>query len=83
MPNVEWKIDVADEEYDRQMYAEGLKDVIDKKSGLTQKRWIQTRQENHFWDCEVLCLLGAIRANAFSATKINEADIKKLIDNSK
>lgn len=83
LPNVKWKIDHPDENYDKQIYSEGLMDVIDKKSGLVQKRWIQNRTENHFWDVEVLNLLAAIRANAFSATKINEADIKKLIENTK
>ena len=38
------------------------------------------RQYNHYFDTEVLCLLGAIRANLFSAIKINEADIKKLAE---
>ena len=80
IPHVTWKIDAPDEQYDKQMYSEGLMDVVDKKSGLTVKRWIQCKNENHFFDCEVLNLLAAIRANVFSATKINEADIKKLIE---
>ena len=79
---VTWKVDCIDDEYNKQMYSEALVDVVDKKSGLTIKRWVQTVQDNHYFDCEVLCLLGAIRANIFSATKINEADIKKIIDNS-
>lgn len=83
IPNVTWKIDAPDEQYDKQMYSEGLMDVVDKKSGLTVKRWIQTHQDNHFWDCEVLNLLAAIRASVFSSTKINEADIRRIIDNSR
>jgi phage terminase large subunit GpA-like protein len=78
IPGVSWKIDHVDSEYDKQMYSEGLVDVLDKKSGLIIKRWVQQGQDNHWFDCEVLCLLGAIRANKFSATKINEEDIKKL-----
>jgi hypothetical protein len=50
---------------------------------LITQRWLQQAQDNHYLDVELLCLLGALRANAFSATKINEADIQKLIDNSK
>ena len=80
---VKWLVDHADEEYDKQLYSEGLVDVVDKKSGLITQRWLQQAQDNHYLDVELLCLLGALRANAFSATKINEADIQKLIDNSK
>jgi phage terminase large subunit GpA-like protein len=80
IPNVTWKIDVADDQYDKQMYSEGLFDVVDKKSGMTVKRWVQTRQDNHFFDCEVLNLMAAIRANVFSATKIDEADIMSAAD---
>lgn len=80
---IKWIIDTRDTEYDAQMYSEGLVDVVDKKTGISSKRWIQTRQENHWWDCEVLCLLNAIRANAFSATKVNEDDIRSIIDNQK
>lgn len=81
IPAVTWKIDRPDEEYDKQIYSEGLKDVVDKKSGIMTKRWLQLHQDNHFWDCEVLNLVAAIRANAFSATKINEIDIKSIIEN--
>lgn len=80
LDGVKWVVDQRDEEYDKQIFSEGLKDVVDKRSGLTTKRWMQTGQDNHYFDAEVLCLLGAIRANAFSATKINEEDIKKLIE---
>lgn len=80
---VKWKIDHADTEYDKQIYSEALIDTVDKKSGLIVKRWQQIGQDNHWFDCEVLCLLQAIRAGVFSATKINEEDIKKLIDNQK
>jgi len=80
LPGIKWLIDYPDTEYDAQMYSEGLQDVVDKRSGLITKRWMATRQANHFFDCEVLCLLGAIRANAFSAVKINEDDIRKLIN---
>ena len=80
IPAVTWKIDRPDEEYDKQIYSEGLKDVVDKKSGIMTKRWLQLHQDNHFWDCEVLNLVAAIRANVFSATKINETDIKSIIE---
>ena len=80
---VSWKVDRKDDEYDKQMYSEDLVDVVDKKSGVTTKRWIQTRTDNHWLDVESMNLLMAIRANVFSATKINEEEMKKLIDNSK
>ncbi len=65
---VRWLIDRPDEEYDKQMFAEGLVTVIDKKTGLPTERWQPTSVENHLWDCEVLNLLGAMRFGAFSAT---------------
>jgi hypothetical protein len=80
---IKWLVDHPDDEYDKQLYSEGLVDVIDKKSGIKTQRWIQQAQDNHYLDCEILCLLGALRANVFSATQVNEVDIKKLIDNSK
>ncbi len=79
---IKWLIDHADEEYDKQIYSEGLVDVIDKKSGLVTQRWMQQGQNNHLWDCEVLCLLNAMRANVFSATQVNEENMRKIIDNS-
>jgi phage terminase large subunit GpA-like protein len=83
MPGIKWMIDVKDEEYDKQIYSEGLVNVVDKKSGLTVKRWIQRGDNNHYWDAECLCLVGAVRANAFSATKIDESDMKQLIESQK
>ena len=79
IPGVKWLCDVPDSEFDAQMYAESLVDVVDKKSGLITKRWMQHRQNNHYFDAEGLNLLGAIRANVFSAIKINEDEIRKLI----
>lgn len=80
---VVWKVDRKDEEYDTQLYSEDLKDVIDKKTGLTTQRWIQTRSANHWLDVEAMQLVMAIRASVFSATKINEDAMKNLIENSK
>jgi hypothetical protein len=74
---VKWLNDLPDTEYDKQMFSERLVDVVDKKSGQLVKRWIASG-DNHFYDCEVLCLLGAIRAKAFSSIKINEDDLMKL-----
>ena len=79
---VKWLVDHADEEYDKQLYSEGLVDVVDKRTGLITQRWLQQAQDNHYLDTEVLCLVGAMRASLFSATKINETDIQKLIENS-
>lgn len=63
VPNVRWLIDRPDEVYDKQLYSEGLFDVIDKRSGVVVKRWQQRYKDNHYLDCEALCLLGALRAN--------------------
>ena len=80
---VKWLIDRPDEEYDKQLYSEGIFDVVDKKSGIMTKRWLQTGNDNHYLDTEVMNLLGAMRANVFSATKISEEDIRKIIDSTK
>jgi len=81
---VKWLIDVPDEEYDKQIYSEGLVDVVDKKSGNVTQRWMQIgTTDNHYYDCEVLNLLAAMRAKAFSATKIDENMLKKIIDSQK
>lgn len=79
---VRWKIDRPDDEYDQQMYSEDLKEVLDKKSGLMVQRWIQNRQDNHWLDTEAMNLVMAMRAGVFSATKINEEDMRKIIENS-
>ena len=79
---IKWMIDSPDEVYDSQMYSEGLVEVIDKKSGLKVERWLQHKEDNHFFDVECLCLLGALRANVFSPTTVKDEYIKKLIDNS-
>jgi len=82
VPGVKWLIDHTDEEYDKQLYSESLVDVIDKKSGMNTKRWIQVGQDNHYLDVEVMCLVQAMRANVFSATATNESEMKKIIENS-
>lgn len=77
-----WKVDHKDEDYDKQLYSESLVDVVDKKTGITTQRWIQTGKDNHWLDCEAQNLCMAMRANVFSATQINETDMKKLVENS-
>jgi hypothetical protein len=77
---IKWLVDRKDEEYDKQMYSEDLVDVVDKKSGVVTKRWVQTRTDNHWLDVEAMNLVMAIRANVFSATSTNEADMIKLIE---
>jgi hypothetical protein len=64
------------------MYSEGMVDVVNKKTGLMEKRWMPLAQRNEFFDCEVLCLLSALQANAVSAVKVNESDVKKFIADS-
>jgi len=83
IPGITWKIDQPDDQYEKHLYAERLVDVVDKKSGQITKRWVQEGKDNHYFDCEVLCLLGAIRAKSFSAIEINEADIKRLTEESR
>ena len=49
---------------------------------MNTKRWIQVGQDNHYLDCEVMCLVQAMRINVFSATATNESEMKKIIENS-
>ena len=77
---VKWLVDMKDEEYERQMYSEGLKEEIDKKTGQKKLRWIKMGEANEYLDCESMNLCLAIRINCFSATKINEDDLKEVVE---
>ena len=76
---IKWLVDVKDAEYEKQLYSEGLKDVVDKKSGLITQRWVQVGQDNHYLDCESMNLTLAVRSNVFSPTSVNEEDLKRKI----
>lgn len=80
IPGVKWLVDVKDAEYEKQMYSEGLMTQIDKKTGQTVSRWVQIGEANHWLDCEAMNLTQAVRANVFSATKVNEEELKKVVD---
>lgn len=77
---VKWAVDTKDNDYITHLYSEGLKEVIDKKTGLTVQRWIQIGQDNHFYDCENMNLAMAIMAGVFSPTEMNETEVRKLFN---
>ena len=79
IPNVKWLIDKKDNDYITHLYSEGLKEVVDKKTGLTIHRWVQVGEENHWFDCENMALVMAMQMGCFSATQVNENEILKII----
>ena len=79
IPGVSWLVDKVDQDYDQQMQSESIRDVVDKKTGITSRRFVQVGKDNHFFDCENMLLVQALRANLFSPVKINEEELKKLI----
>ena len=83
MPGIKWLVDIKDNEYEQQLYSEKLVEEVDKKSGQKRLRWIQIGEANEWLDCESMNLVMAMRLNIFSATKINEDELSKLIDNDK
>lgn len=80
IPNIKWLIDKKDEDYIAHLYSEGLREMVDKKTGLTVKRWMQTGSENHWFDCENMNLVMAMQMGCFSATQVNEDELSKIID---
>jgi phage terminase large subunit GpA-like protein len=65
-PGVKWLIDTSDNDYLSQIYAEGFADTLNKKTGLTETKWVEKSNHNHMFDCEKLCLVNAIRAGFFT-----------------
>jgi hypothetical protein len=80
VPGVKWLVDKKDPEYERQMYSEGLQSVIDKKTNMITTRWVKIGDENHWWDAEAMVLTQAVRAGVFSATKVNEDELRKIVE---
>ena len=78
--NVKWLIDTKDVEYERQLYSEELREEVDKKTGQRKARWVKVPGiANEYLDCEAMNLTLAIRYNCFSPTKIDEAELSKII----
>jgi phage terminase large subunit GpA-like protein len=63
---VKWLIDTDDKDYISQIYAEGFAEVLNKKTGLTENKWVVKSDHNHYFDCEKLCLTLAIMAKVFT-----------------
>lgn len=78
LPNIKWLVDSKDDDYEKQMYSEGLVYKLDKKTGKTKAIWIEN-EDNHFWDCEAMILTLFIMSGVFSPTKINEDELLKAI----
>jgi hypothetical protein len=63
---VKWLIDSDDKDYLQQIYAEGFADIVNKKTGLTETRWIEKSDNNHYFDVEKINLVIAIMAKYFT-----------------
>ena len=79
LPGIKWLVDFKDQEYENQMYSEGLVYELDKRKGVTVPRWKNADGNNHFLDCEGMNLVMAIRANVFSAVKVDENELMRLV----
>jgi hypothetical protein len=83
VPGVKWLVDKKDPEYEKQMYSEGMQSVVDKKTGMVVTRWVQIGEDNHWFDAENMVLTQAMRAGVFSATKVNEDELRKIVEDKK
>lgn len=57
---VKWATNKVDNDYISQMHSEMMKDVEDPKTGLVVQRWKKIHDDNHYWDCEAMILVGAL-----------------------
>ena len=69
---IKWLVDNKDEEYERQLYSEGLSETLDKKTGNKKLRWVKIGDANEYLDCEAMNLTLALRIKCFSATADEE-----------
>lgn len=83
IPGVRWLVKTKDPEYEKMLYSEGLQSVVDKKTGQIVQRWVKIGEHNHFLDCEAQALVQAMRAGVFSATKVDEDQLRKVLENKK
>ena len=83
VPGVKWLVDFKDNEYEKQLYSEELREEVDKKTGQKKARWIKVGDSNEYLDAEAENLTLAIRYNVFSPTKINEDELKKAVPEQK
>lgn len=59
-----WSAPEFDAEYERQMNSEVLQRTIDKRNNKEKWIWVvKTGVPNHFWDCELMQLVGASMVN--------------------
>ena len=79
IPGVNWLINKPDVDYDLQMVSESIREVVDKKTGANTYRFVQVGRDNHFFDCECMNLVQAIRCGCFNPVSINEEELKTLI----
>lgn len=48
-----------DPEFETHLNAENLEDVLDKRTGLMTKRWVQKHDNNHYLDCMAMAVVAA------------------------
>ena len=83
MMGVKWLVDAKDDEYERQLYSEELREEVDKKSGQKKLRWVKIGEANEYLDLESMSLTLAVRYSLFSPTAINEDELKKIVPEAK
>ena len=55
-----WEVpDDAGQEYERQINGDVKKEMVNKKTGRSEWRWVR-RHANHYWDCEAMQVAAAL-----------------------
>jgi hypothetical protein len=74
-PTWEFPMDVI-EEYRRHLNSEVKRDVVDKQTKRTRKRWTFVGRPNHLWDCEAMQVVAALLLRILpDVTQAEEAEI--------
>jgi hypothetical protein len=72
-----WEVaDDAGEEYERQLNGDVKKELINKKTGRSEWRWVR-RHENHYWDCEAMQVAAALMLGILSSPTTDETESNK------
>ena len=57
---------------------EDLVEIINKKTGITEQRWVQKRDLNHWFDCESMNLAMAIMLGVFTPSFLDNELVTRL-----
>jgi phage terminase large subunit GpA-like protein len=78
LPGIKWKLDRPDADFDTQLRSEGLREVVDKRTGATVNRWVEIGHDNHYLDACAMALTIAMQAGVMSSTFTSDTELRKL-----